>query len=500
MNEEDKTNLQPTQDAVPEAVSAPVGGGEDAELAQIRQELLSELSGGGASRPKISGGSFKAPSLKTNFKIGRGFFIFLAFIFLAGLSWYGWNQLVGGQATLSVKVTPPDANLKVAGRAVHLDTEGAGTIKVRSGSYEVVASKDNFRTQSVSIDIGRKETKNIVMTLRTVPELKTLADSAKFVAVSSDGKAAAYFDSASGKFIKYELAKSVASPLFEAKTFSGIDEVEWSPSLDQALVKFQGEQTFANMLDNRTTTGKYNNIGARPAQAPEFFDGRSNWLFDNTRYTSNGWQPIRLTDNIREAVFSPFGDKILYHYMAADGERSFIESLPDGREWVRLIPDVADLAVSQLEWANSSRYVLVYGAASPQAQPKILLLDRVAREIKDALTDTATAGVPHFTPDGKAIWFLNGDKILRYDLTAGKVLEPVILERPLTDMVFGTDNQAIGVDADGNLWQFADDGKLAPVNFLGESGQLVGAKLLFASTANYLLAIQASGKVLYLAL
>jgi hypothetical protein len=299
------------------------------------------------------------------------------------------------------------------GNRIYGSVDSGFELALRPGDYALTATKEGFLTFEAKATVSRGKFTDVSIVLLPIPELKNLGSGWNSPRLSADGTEVSFIDSSDSRFKTRLLADETLAPIFRG-SFSEIKEIVWAPTGQMAIVQFSNVPSFANSLDNRNAPGRYIPLGERPEQAPPLSRGGSTWLFDDAGKTSEGWQPIRLNENIRQVAFAPDGSGIIYIYEAADGEYSLVSAQPDGLEWERVIGEMPRLTNPKLTWGPDSRYLFIVDG------DKVYTADLLAESVEQVFTDWIVDSDIRFSPSGNqlAYWALENEKtVLKvYDL------------------------------------------------------------------------------------
>ena len=343
----------------------------------------------------------------------------LAVILVAGTGYLLLSGIKFGTGEVILGLNQSPVALSIDDKSYGQVSNG-DTIRLKAGQHTLVLTREGFLNLTEMVEVSRSQQLAINLELLPIPEIQTMIDHpVSFVRLNQDGSEMAYLDSQDKSFKTIKLDDSSIANLFKG-SFSGVTDVMWSRVGQSALVKITGRPTLSNMLDNRAVQGRYIPLGTpggRPDQAPAKSNGVSTWLFDDDRKPASGWQPILLSDSVREAVFSADGSSIIYIYETADGEYSLVRAWPDGLEWERLIVEMPRLETPQFTWGPDDRYVLV------QTAGKLMLLDLIAKTLSEPFPDYAAGSQFAFSTDGTRVAYLGKSdesvQLKTYDLLSG---------------------------------------------------------------------------------
>lgn len=381
-------------------------------------KLLSTSGAGGSVSPNpqsVTSGAGKPGLRNLLLYIGIGL---LVAVVVGGTIWLVISLLGGAKGEVTFELNENQVELAVDGRSLGKINPG-DTVKIKAGEHTLMLSKAGFLTIEESLRVESKAKKTLTYELLPVPQITKLVDGIfQFVRLSRDGTEVSYWDSSDKGFKTLTLGTAELTNLF-AGTFAGVREVVWSPTTQAAIVRLEGRPNLARTINNRDAQGRYIPFGESPVQGPANFAGYSNWLFDDNLKPAAGWTPVALNDSIREVAFSADGGEAIYLYDPADGEYSLVRSLPDGREWERVIVEMPELSGAKLVWDASGRYLLA------EAANKLYLVDVVSKTIQEIFQDRAGSSHYAFSEDGTKIAYLakvgENVKISVYDLLTQEI-------------------------------------------------------------------------------
>lgn len=400
----------------------------DSEKPKTPQEELEELlrqAGGQAAfanktkttagAPKTGGGPiaevvsrFKLPTIDRKWILVGSLALVLLFgtiFFLAGLVQQGRSGVLIQTDQSDLKVTIDDKEFE--------GIEDGDKIALAPGEYTLRAQKTGFLDFATDLTVDRDRYTSVVLNWLTIPELKPITGVVRDLRLNSDGKEISYFDSDNRVFQTRVLEEERLADLFRGK-FDRPVNIVWSPTNQAAMVQLRGVATLPNMADNRKARGRYLPLGESPEQAPALSNGIYTWFFNDALKTSAGWQPVLLTENVRQVAFSADGSEIIYLYEGADGEYSLVRSQPEGLEWERVITDMPRFGNPRLGWGPDNRYLFI------EDQGKIYVADLFGRTVEQALGDWVVGSDIAFSPMGGELAYIgmeNGVPELKlYDL------------------------------------------------------------------------------------
>jgi len=383
-----------------------------------------------------------------------------------------------------------------------VDDHSAGTVnsgdvlRVRAGQHTLEATKAGFLDLHERVELARNQQLTVNLALLPIPEIETVVDHpVDFARLNLDGSEIAYFDDGTKTFQAVKLEDGSVATLFRG-SFSGVQDVVWSPVGQAALVKLVGRPTLPNTLDNRSVKGRYIPLGTpggRPDQAPAKFGGVSTWLFDDDRKPAAGWQPILLNDSICQAAFNADGGSIIYLYDTANGEYSLVQAWPDGLEWERLIVEMPRFTDPRFSWGADDRYVLV------QDNNKLSLLDMVDKTLSEPFPDyVAGSQLAVSTAGDKVAYLADADgaiKLKIYDLvtSTAKVLDTPAVSGKTSMVWTGTDSVIVALDNQTFELIETDQDVHTTIPFVGASIDLQVQRMEYSLAAKVLMLVTDRG-------
>ncbi len=367
--------------------------------------------------------------------------VFLAIVLLVGTGYFVFRGLGFSRGEVVFELNEEGVLLAIDGKSYGTINSGE-RVKLEAGQHVINLNKEGFLEVGQELDLSRGEEVTLRVELLPIPVLKLLTDKKiEYPRLNADSNEISYFNPEGGLFQSIDLVTGQVTNLFRG-SFSGVQKVVWSPTNQAAIVKLAGSPKLANALDNRNVKGAYVVLGERPVQGPANFQGTSTWLLDDAQRTASGWQPIRLSDSIRETAFSADGSGILYVYEPANGEYSLVRALPDGQEWERVINEMPRLASPLLVWGQDERYVLM------EDQGKLSIGDLIAGGVEGQLGDWALGSHFAISPGGDRLVYLAqagaGVQLKILNLLSGEseaMLEGVLDAKPESIFVW------IGIDS-----------------------------------------------------
>lgn len=356
----------------------------------------------------------------------------LGVVLLLGTIFFLVGLVQQGKSGVLIQTDQPDIVVTIDDR----DFEGVGDgekIALAPGEYTLRAQKTGYLDYATDLTVDRDRYTSVVIGWLTIPELKPITGVVRDLRLNSDGKEISYFDTENRLFQTRVLEEERMADLFRGK-FDRPVNIIWSPTNQAAMVQLRGVATLPNMLDNRKVAGRYLPLGESPQQAPTASNGIYTWFFNDALKTSAGWQPILLTENIRQLAFSDDGSEIIYIYEGADGEYSLVRSRPEGLEWERVITDMPRFGNPKLNWGPDSRYLFI------EDQGKIYSVDLFARTVEQVLTDWVVGSDIAFSPMGGELVYIGSEndnvELKLYDLLERTVKTVVRLDDGVRRLVW----------------------------------------------------------------
>lgn len=431
------------------------------------------------------------PSLQPKLWLGIGIG-FLVLVLLTA-TFFLLRFWLGQKGTLEVSFEPTEVNLTVDSRIKRSGVTQL-TLNLSPGDHFLEASKEGYLVREETFVIKKGEATRLDLALKPIPTLSKLPiEKASYPSLLYPGEALLYFDSSSGIFYEFSFKEGKNFPLFEGKKFSGVKEVVWSPVDESALVKLEGNPKLANRLDNSDVRGRYVPLGENPTQGPRLYLDETTWLFDSSRQTASGWQPVKLSDNIRNIAWSADGSEIIYFYTAADGEHSLIRSWEDGSEWSRVMTDLNQFGNLELSWGSFGRYLLA------RDDSKLYLADLTARIFNEAIPDADLRLLPQWSPDGEHLAYLKKEdkNIGIWSAADNKEVKVKKLDFSVQSLVWRDSSTLIVADTSGNLWLVGE--KIKPLSFVATE-EITEIRGLYYSVSQPALIIESSSHFYFLPL
>lgn len=336
----------------------------------------------------------------------------LALVLLFGTIFFLAGLVQQGRSGVLVQTDQPDIMISIGDKEFE-GIEDGDKIALAPGEYRLRAQKTGYLDYATELTVDRDRYTSVVLNWLTIPELKPITGVVRDLRLNSDGKEISYFDSDNRVFQTRVLEEERLADLFRGK-FDRPVNIVWSPTNQAAMVQLRGVATLPNMEDNRKARGRYLPLGESPEQAPTLSNGIYTWFFNDALKTSAGWQPVLLTENVRQVAFSADGSEIIYIYEGADGEYSLVRSQPEGLEWERVITDMPRFGNPQLSWGPDNRYLFI------EDQGKIYVADLFARTVEQVLADWVVGSDIAVSPMGGELAYIgmeNGVSELKlYDL------------------------------------------------------------------------------------
>ncbi len=381
-----------------------------------QEELDELLRQAGVSRPTRTGGlKLKIPTLnpvKMRIKKEHAIMGGLGLILLITTLVFLIQVARPGGSTLTIESNQADYTLQIDKRK-YSNVDEVFSVKVRPGEHKLVASKEGFLDHAEEFKIEGDKPATLAITLLPIPEAKVLlTKKIGPMRFNRDGKEVSYFNPETGTFDTTVTATGETTELFRG-SFSNVKSVAWSMVGPAAIVQFEGMPQFENSLDHRSVKGRYVVLGERPEQAPTLSNGTSTWLFDDAFKTSAGWQPVLLSQNIRQFAFASDGSQVVYIYEGADGEYSLVQALPDGLEWERVIRNMPRLSNPVMTWSSDPRYLMI------RDDDKVYVVDMNSKSIEEILQDREKSLDFAVSTTGDKIAYVTGGdskKLKTYDL------------------------------------------------------------------------------------
>lgn len=214
-----------------------------------------------------------------------------------------------------------------------------------------------------------------------------------FPALTPDGKKLVYFGAGDGGqgIIRLDLATRTRE-LF--RPLPQVSSMTWSPDRSRVILWLTYDEDTLRR------------------SAPRFVDDRINplataaWLYDVERDRLEG-----LTEYVSSAVWSPAGDRILYHYInftAPDPVSELSVKVPFETTYEKLI-DVPPAPSYTLAFLDASTVMAVPNLSSPSGTSTIYLVNLLTKSV--ATKEEGNVSVVTASPDGRFLLFASaGDK------------------------------------------------------------------------------------------
>lgn len=423
-------------------------------------------------------------------KLPWGWIVGGSFLFLLlGVTIYFFFSRVGfNQGTLNLTFEPVGVDVVIDGKFKKQSVSSL-TIKLKSGSHSIQATKEGYLDFDRTIDITAKEQSDLNVALKPIPNIELIVeDTTKFVDLVRNGKALVYLNSGQG-FVAIGLTEGTpdnSADIFQGK-FNNLQSVKWSPGDPAAIVKIENVFKLSNMADNRNVVGRFIPFGESPKQGLPFNNGISTWLFSDALRTAKGWQPVLLNESIREVAFSPDGSQIIYFYETADGERSLVIAHPNGDEWERMLSQVS-ADNPKLNWLNDDRYVLLFDDLGKTDR----LLDITNQELLEVMLDRVKNTQVYGSPDGSKILYIAQDggasKLAMWNIATQS--QEKVFDAEAKAFVWQSDSNIIVAKSDNSLWRWDLNGNEKPVKFVSSLGDIVPQKLLYSKLLSQLFIVE----------
>jgi len=442
-----------------------------------------------ASLGPLPGGGQKPNSSRLWFIVGISFLILV----LLTLSFFLLKSWLGQRGSLEITFKPEGVDLVVDNR-IKRNNVTKSFLSLTAGNHFLEASKEGYLTKKESFVIKRGEKGKLDVELKPIPSLiKLPVENVSYASLMYPGDGLLYFDESAGIFHEFKFKEKKDFTLFEGRKFKGVKQVVWSPVAESALVKLEGRPHLKNSFDNSQVRGQYVPLGENPVQGPPLYQGETTWLFDADRQTAAGWQPVKLSDNIRTVAWAADGSEIIYFYTAADGEHSLVRSWKDGSEWSRVVSNLNQFADLKINWGSLGRYLLA------QSNDKFYLVDLVAKIFNEAMPDADLNFMPQWSRDGDSLAYVKKDNktIGIWSATENKETEIRKLDFSVQAFTWRDASTLTVCDEGGNLWLVGD--KIEPLPFVA-TGEIKNVKALYYSVSHPSLILQAGSYLYFLPL
>lgn len=475
----------------------------NSEKPKTPQEELEELlrQAGGQPGKMPAAGPLKAPRQSLSLagklpKISKQWLLIggLAIVLLIATLFFVSGLSVQKSAGIEISGEEQDIRLTV-GKKVYEGVDPGFRVALRPGKHEIRAIKDGFLEFVGTAQVAKNQYTPVTITLLPIPELKELVAGTTEARLNADGLEVSYLEPGTGTFKTQVLESGTVADLFRG-TFSNINKVIWSNTGQAALVQFNGDPNLGNVIDNREAPGRYLSIGEKPSQAPTKFIGITTWLFDDANKNAGGWQPVRLSDNVRQVAFSPDGGRIIYIYEGADGEYSLISAQPDGLEWERIITTLPRFSNPELIWGDDSRFLVIIDGN------KVYVADLLSKALEQVFNDWVVGTEILFSPSGVKVAYMGGTDITKlkvYDLLSRETKEvPDTVVSTASKFVWLNNLDVLVADENQTFKRIEmATGKQSLLPFAGTQITSLVEKLGYSSTAHVLMVV-AGGTVYYM--
>lgn len=451
------------------------------------------------SKPKANNNAIADFSdLAPRHKLLWGWIVGGSFLFLLlGVTIYFFFSRVSfNQGTLNLTFEPVGVDVVIDGKFKKQSVSSL-TIKLKSGDYTILVTKEGYLDFERMIGMVSKEQFDLNVILQPIPNLEVLVEGqTNFAGLIRNNKTLTYL-SPEQEFMAIGLDGStfisMPSSIFQG-AFNNLQSVKWSPGDPAAIIKIRNVFKLNNMADNRNVIGRFIPFGESPKQGLPFNNGVSTWLFEDSLRTAKGWQPILLNESVREVDFSPDGSQIIYFYETADGEKSLVVAHPDGSEWERIISNLK-MQNPQITWLKDERYVLLY---DDQDLPD-KVVDLVTQELIEVMPDRTDGSLITGSPNGERLAYVlkesNINKLAIWNIASRS--REYLSEEEVQSFTWKDDSSLIVAKNDNTLWYLDLTGKKRPVKFVSTVGDLLPQQLLYSKLLNLLLIID-QGKILKL--
>ena len=341
----------------------------------------------------------------------------LVLVFATG--YFLWSGLKFNTGEITLELNQERVNLEIDGETKGEVSSGYSA-RLKTGSHQVQLSKDGFLSLEKTVVVERKDKLLLTFQLLPIPAIEKVLDgTVKYVRLSQDGSEISYWDTTDNNFKSWQLASSKAVTLFRG-SFPSLTWATWAPINEIVIAKLTGRHQLGLMVDNREIKGRYVVLGERPVQGASKYDGTTTWLFNDDRRNAAGWEPVLLSESIRQIAFGPGGREVVYIYDTADGEYSLVRALADGQEWERVVTDLPRVGTDAvLSWSSDEQHVLI------DDSNKLWLADLHTHVVNEIATDRLPDSHYSFSPGGDQLAYLvqdgEGLKLMIYDLVTNEV-------------------------------------------------------------------------------
>lgn len=463
------------------------------------EELLRQAGGQPGKMPTVS--LPKAPRQSISLggklpKISKQWLLIggLAIVLLIATLFFVSGLTVQKSAGIEISGEQQDIRLTIGNR-VYNEVDPGFRVALRPGKHEIRASKDGFLEFVGTAQVAKNQYTPVIISLLPIPELKELVAGTTEARLNADGLEVSYLEPGTGTFMTQVLQSGTEAELFRG-TFSNIDKVIWSNTGQAAVVQFNGTPNLSNIIDNREVPGRYLSIGEKPTQAPTKSIGITTWLFDDANKNAGGWQPVRLSDNVRQVAFSPDGGRIIYIYEGADGEYSLVSAQPDGLEWERIVTTLPRFSNPQLIWGDDTRYLIIIDGN------KVYVADLLSKALEQVFNDWVVGSEISFSPSGTKVVYMGGSEITKlrvYDLLSRETKDVPDTVVSVSSKLVWLNNLDVLVGDENQTFKRIElsTGKQSLLPFAGTQITRAVEKMGYSSTAHVLMVV-AGGTVYYM--
>lgn len=426
---------------------------------------------------------------------GRGWLIGLVVIFglllLGGTGYFLLGKINFNKGTVKFTFDPAGVNVTIDSKFARKSVSSL-SISLRAGEHIAQVVKEGYLDVEREFSVVSGEASTMEIKLEPIPSVEVLVgEGVTFPGLVHNGQVLAYM-TAAGECRAVDMTTKEVVSLFADATVSEVRDLIWAPGAPAAMALLDGTPKLTNMYDNRAVRGRFVPLGERPVQGAPRNRGATAWLFDDSRHTAKGWQPVLLNESVANLAFSPDSSRIIYFYWTADGEKSLVVAHSDGGEWERIATQVP-VTNPELRWLNDDRHIVLF---DDEQGGKAQVFDLVSKEFSEIMPDRAPNSSIGFSPDGTRVAYITGNsqsgsKLAIWNIASGSV-EKVFDETVDWNFpfVWQTDEKLIVSKSDKSLWYWQLGGSVKPVQFVSAVGQLDPIKLLYSRLTQRLIVVE----------
>lgn len=401
-----------------------------------------------SKKPSSGGFVSKKKNVRLLIIIGS---VVLAIAIIAVGAFYYFSSFY--KISLTITSNEQSLDLEIEGKK-YKNVSAPYTIKLKSGTYKINASKEDFFDLEKTIEVNTLEGKQeLVFELVEKQSITKIFDREIFYPAYNKELASFLFFNRNEEgysLSEYDLTKREETSLATGNITDNIDKVSWSPTYRQVIIKKD------NLFQEKDNLLPY---------LEQYGEGvKINWSLNLERKDLVNIITKHFHPAIKNISFSPEGDRIIY-FFENDEERTLAVSTSDGSNFERIV-QLKNLAFDpDVIWSPDGSRVAIFisvgeGKEAKEDESDVYIYSFEERNII-RITDDGLSYGALFSPEGDKLLYESSNSIRLYDLNKNEAEAALNLEIVSSlEKSAWLDNQTFAVlDQEGGLWKVNASGE-----------------------------------------